>query len=100
MSAMPETLDQHLMSLPPAESSQPLADWLEGWARTVEAFGSLRCQWLAGQVRELADNARLFGAESPREYDERLEMLTQLTEQAVRAARLHEPQARPQGQMH
>jgi len=87
MSAIRETSDRFVSDTPEADSSKPLAEWLEGWADTVESFGTARCHWLARQVREIADNARLFSAENPHQYDERLEMLTQLTEQAVRASR-------------
>ena len=69
------------------EPPKSLVQWLEAWAETIGSFGTPRCQWLARQVREIADNARLFSAESPHQYDERLELLTRLTEQAVRDSR-------------
>jgi hypothetical protein len=68
---------------PPGMPLLPVADWIETKATLIRLDGTDASRWLVAKLDELAAMARRLQAETPDQYDVRLEI-----EDDARAARL------------
>jgi hypothetical protein len=69
---LPPEFDPGEDDLPNLDAALPFAEWVDAQADFYGNLGTPAGRWLAGQIRELADLARLLNAATPDQFDGRL----------------------------